>query len=325
MQDPEMICCSFSLDTWRCRCDDGGMTAHTQYTPCHDLPELAPHGDGPEIALAALDDDVIVAAVAARQAPGARLQEKIDGCWAAGTIDADGRIREITSRAGLPLRFAVRWDGLRVDRRFVGWSIIGELEVGTTRAMRRREERGETLADTLDSWHVYGLVAPDGRRVEGAELAYLLGQLVPIDLRGRMFPVREALPGESWAEFTRSVLEGGGEGVVIRTADGTLYRAKTQVDFDRAVRDVVVERDRRGHARVKALLAVCTSAGARPRYEHTQTVEIPAWVETPRSLRGLVVTIIGSSVDTITGVVRFARITAVREDKAPWECRRLSA
>lgn len=292
---------------------------HAHYQAVNDLPSLTPHGDGPELALAIRSPEEIIDAVVAHEAPGARLQEKVDGCWACGVVGADGRIASVTSRAGLPLRFAVRWVGQEIGRRWIGWQIIGELEVGTTRALRRREERGETLADTLDPWHVYGLLDPTGAPHEGMEIAALVGQMGGHDLRGRLRPIAEAMPGESWAAFAASVLDAGGEGLIVRSTDGTLYRAKPQVDFDRAVLRIVEHIDRNGHARRQAEIGVCTSAGARPRYRATQHVELPAG--SPRLPRGTVVTIIGSSINAASGAVRFARIVAVREDKAPEECR----
>lgn len=298
------------------------MDHHPLYRPVEDLPELCrPRGDGPELALPEIDPETIIAAVVARQAPGVRLQEKVDGSHAIGVVGPDGRIATMTSRAALPLRTGRRWIGVDLGRRWAGWTLIGELEVGTTRAMRRRDARGETLEDSLDPWHIFQLVAPDGRTLEGAALAWPLAQMGGLDLRGRLLPVREAVDGENWEDFARDVLASGGEGLIVRTPDGAIYRAKPAVDFDRVVMAERRHVDRNGHVHRQVMLGVCVSAGARARYR-----AIDQWLELPaaaplRIPRHTVVSIIGSTINTETGVVRFARITAFREDKAPWECR----
>jgi len=287
---------------------------------CQDLPELFPEGDEPGLRLAEVAPDVVVAAVSARQAGGGRLQEKVDGCWCCMTVGEGGRLEDPRSRADLPLRFAAAWVGQRVDARFVGWRLIGELEAGTARARRVREdERGEEPSEALYPWHLYAMVDPAGAVHDGLELHFLLSQLVHLDLAGRLTAIREALPCEDWGTFAREVFDRGGEGVVIRQG-GACYRAKPQVDFDRYCTKVVSEPDRRGRMRLQAVLAVCTSAGARPRYQAVQPVELPRGMRRSQ-VAGHVVTIIGASVDQETGVVRHARITRVREDKSGPECR----
>lgn len=296
------------------------VMSHTLYREVIDLPELLPppDSDGPVLQLADVDPERIVAAVAARQAAGGRLQEKVDGCWACAVVGTDGALGPVESRAGLRLRQGRRWAGRQLGARWAGWTIIGELEVGTTRARRAREDRNEGL-DALDPWHVTELIDPAGRRIDGPELAMVVAQMAGLDLRGRLHPVREALPGESWADFARDVFDRGGEGVVLRTLDGHIYRAKPLIDFDRVVLGIVEHVDRRRHVRLQARLGLCTSAGKRPRYRETQVVELPA--RAPRLPRGTVVAVTGTSVNTESGVVRFARIVRVREDKPAHECR----
>lgn len=283
---------------------------------CADLPEFLPaEGDGPVVELPEVDPETIIAAVAARQAQGGVLQEKVDGCWCAMTVDERGRLRNPLSRAGLRLRFAADWVGVHVDPQFVGWTIVGELEAGTTRARRRRETRESRGWYGLPIFHVYAMVDPAGA-MHGPELA---GQVAPLELAGRLRPVRQALPGQSWADFARRVFDEGGEGVVIRQG-GACWRAKPLVTFDRYVMGIASEPDSKGRVCHKAILGVCTSAGARPRYQRLQVVELPRGVRW-QDVKGLVVSVAGAAVDRESGVIRHARIVEVREDKAGWECR----
>ena len=294
---------------------------HPLHREVLDLPGLHASADGPVLQLPEVDLDALVAAVVARQRPGARLQEKADGCWACAHVGVDGTITSITARSGKPLRQGARWRGQFVGYRWGGWTIIGELETGTSRAKARRRSRGESTADSLDPWHVYGLVDPRGLVFDGPELGMLVAQLASTSPHGRIQAIHEALPGEPWAEFTRRVMNAGGEGVVVIEPDGTRYRAKPQVDLDRAVLGIVEHIDRRGRVHLQARIGVCTSAGARPRFRETQVVELPKGTRRSELPRGAVVSIVGSSVDLQTGVVQFARIVGIRTDKAAADCR----
>ena len=119
------------------------MDAKATYTTtakCQDLPELLERF-GDEVALVLPDGqlDRLVSAVAARRAPGARLQEKIDGCWCAMRLCADARVEAVTSRSGLHLRVAVAWIGEQYHRNLSGWTLIGEVEAGTHSASIERQ------------------------------------------------------------------------------------------------------------------------------------------------------------------------------------------
>ena len=132
------------VDMGRGLCTLGGMATplYQQTADVVDLPELLPAaGDGPVVELPEVAPETIIAAVAARQAGGGAIQEKVDGCWCAMRVDARGRLTAPESRAGLRLRYAADWIGVRVAPRFAGWTIVGEIEAGTNRARRRRETR----------------------------------------------------------------------------------------------------------------------------------------------------------------------------------------
>lgn len=279
---------------------------------CSDLPELLPSGDGDVVvALPAQATEAVIAAVRARQELGGTCQEKVDGCWCAMELDADGRVRTATSRAGLPLRYARSapgWVQSTIHPALAGWTIVGELEAGTTRAMMRRDEERPLF-------HVYAMFDSTGadRSDELARICFDLG----VD---RMRPVRQALPGEDWGSFCQRILDDGGEGVVIRQG-GRCYRAKPVLEVDRVVSRVFSERDRHGKLRVKAQLAVASRRGKNARLRPLQIVILPRHLQ-PNDVLKRVVKVTGASVHK--GVVRHARIVEVRpeEEKQPHECRR---
>jgi hypothetical protein len=283
-------------------------TAH-----CQDLPELLPVDEsGPALALPTTDHDTVVAAVRARQELGGGVcQEKVDGCWCAMVLDADGRVGTATSRAGLPLRYARSapgWVGVTISPVLAGWTIVGELEAGTTRASQRRDDGRPWL-------HVYAMFGPDGadRSDELARICWDLGV-------ERMRPVRQALPGEDWGDFTRRILDQGGEGVVIRQG-GHCYRAKPQLEVDRVISRVFSERDRHGKMRLKAQLAVASRQGKSLRFRPLQIVILPRNIDAVGAVKR-VAKITGASI-TPQGVVRHARIVELRpeEEKQLHECR----
>jgi hypothetical protein len=291
---------------------------------CSDLPELLPQsGEGEvEMVLPESDPERVAEAVSARQADGGRLQEKVDGCWCCMTIDANGYLRNPMSRANLRLRYAAEWEGRQVSKRFAGWRIVGELDAATNRARRRREAREDKGWYGAPLFHVYALVTPRGELLPGQEMAAGVGQMIGLEFHGRIRPVAEALPGESWGDFTRRVFEDSGEGVVIRTPGGAIFRAKPQADFDRFVSKIVNEPDSRGHVRRMAVLSVCISAGDRPRFKAIQKVEMPKGWKNSDVIKRVVV-VVGDSLNRETGAIRHARIVDVRseDDKQPVECK----
>lgn len=292
------------------------ITAYAATTRCRDLPELMDRSSGELVlALPAGDLERVVAAVAARRSPGAALQEKIDGCWCAMQIDADARVESVTSRSGKPLRVAVAWVGVQMHRNLRGWTLVGEIEAGTSWASRRRAP-GE-----LPRFHVYGALDRAGRVVDRHRLARsAIARFRPHpDRHGHESQqpvcqlVREARHGEDWATFVRSVLEAGGEGVVIHEDGGARWRAKTRLTVDRVVLRVERRRDRNGDMRHHALVGLVG--------REIQDVLVPEWADAD-DLEGRVVAVTGASLDETAGVVRHARIVEVREDgdKLPDDC-----
>lgn len=311
--DVEMLACS--LDIWLNPIKTGYMS-HPLYditADCDDLPELLPSDEnGPALALPTTDHETVVASVRARQELGGVCQEKVDGCWCAMELGDDGRVRTATSRAELPLRYARSapgWVGSVISPVLAGWTIVGELEAGTTRASQRR--------DNGRPWfYVYAMFDADGvdRSDEIARICW------DVDAE-RMRPIRQALPGEDWGDFTQRVLDEGGEGVVIRQG-GRCYRAKPLLEVDRVVGRVFQERDRHGKSRTKAQLCVASRRGKNSRLSPLQIVILPRHI-LPADVRGRrVAKVTGASI-TPQGVVRHARIVEVRpEEEKQWhECR----
>lgn len=297
---------------------DAATTSHPLYEStarCHDLPELLEH-EGGELVLSFPDGSIdrVVAAVAARQAPGVVLQEKIDGCWCALKLDEEGRVGSVTSRAGIPLRVGVAWLGEVVRWQLPGWTMIGELEAGTHWAAQERQAEEDEGGDArVPRFYLYAAFDRQGRRVPEARVRRLPGWVG----HPRLVAVRQAAPGEDWAAFTRRVLDRGGEGVVLRYPDGSCFRAKPRLTCDRYISRVYYAPDRYGQQRLHADLSVVRGRGWR----RVQQVLVPEGL-TPAALRRRVVVVVGASVHPRTGVVRHARIAAVREpgDKSPREC-----
>lgn len=294
---------------------DKGMDATTTSLPeyeqtahCRDLPELVDVVDG-EVSLTLPESGLerIAAAVAARRAPGAVLQEKIDGCWAALAIGPGGRVESVTSRAGLHLRVAVGWIGERVHRLLEGWTLVGEVECGTAWASAHRDE------DPIPRLHLYAAFDRQGRRVAGDRVR----GLVLRHAHPRIVYIHEAGPRDDWAAWTRTVIEAGGEGVVIREANGATWRAKPRQTVDRVVSRVYTQADHNGQHRAHADLAVMVGG----RLRRAQTVLVPEALQ-GELRRGTVVVVVGASVDQATGVVRHARIVDARprDEKQPAEC-----
>ncbi|MFZ5788963.1 MAG: hypothetical protein ACOY3Y_21195 [Acidobacteriota bacterium] len=297
-----------------------GHPLYARTADCEDPAELVGAvGDGVALVLPDEDHAAVLAALRAKQAElggAGRCQEKVDGCWCALAFDGSGRIASATSRAGLPLRFArgeTPWVGHRFSAALAGWTIVGELEAGTQRAAAVRD--GERDLEPL--MYAFGAFDPDG-----VDRTDRLPAVLSHIHHPRLRPVPEALPGEDWADFLRSVLDRGGEGVVVREPGGRCLRYKPVFEADRVALSVLSERDRNGKLRTKVRLGLCTSAGQRPRYRPTQTVIIPRHIM-PAELKGKrVVRVRGASVDA-DGVIRHASIADVRprEEKQPWECR----
>jgi hypothetical protein len=97
------------------------------------------------------------------------------------------------------------------------------------------------------------------------------------------------------------VIEAGGEGVVIRDADGRCWRAKPRTTIDRVCAKTYIKPDHTGQDRRFADLAVVLQSG---RLRSLQCCLVPECME-PR--RGDVLVVVGASVSE-TGVVRHARI-----------------
>lgn len=282
------------------------VTAYAETTRSQHLPELYSREAG-ELALAIPDGDLerVVAAVVDRRSPGAALQEKIDGCWCAMIIGDDCRVASVTSRSGLRLRVAVAWIGEQFHPHLRGWTLIGEIEAGTAWASQRRDD--PRIPPRL---HVYAALDRAGRPVDRHRLARSAIRRFP---HPRVCLVREAAYGEDWAAFTRSVFVAGGEGVVIHEDSGARWKAKARITLDRVVVEVVERADRNGRWRMHAVIGL----PGRP----IQDVLIPESIDW-RLLPGRVVAVTGASLDETTGVVRHARIVALREegDKLPEEC-----
>lgn len=273
---------------------------------CRDLPELVSEAADGTVSLSFPDGSIdrVVAAVAARRAPGAILQEKVDGCWCSMRLGADARVESVTSRAGLHLRVAVGWIGEQFARQLAGLTLIGEVEAGTHWASLHRDE------DLLPRLHLYGALDRSGRAL-GHDRVRKLGAWIR---HPRVQLVREAAWNEDWASFTRSVLDDGGEGVVIRDESG-IWRAKPRQTVDRFVSKVFYAEDRHGQRRLYATLSISVNG----RFRRTQDVLVPEGLK-PSELRRRVVVVVGASVDPRTGVVRHARIVDTREDKPADEC-----
>jgi hypothetical protein len=300
--------------------------AHEHYEAtarCLDLPELMDR-IGDEVALSFPSGDYarVVEAVAARRTPGAALQAKVDGCWCAVRLDESGRVKSVTSRTGRPLRCAFGWVGEKVKHQLPGWTLIGEVEAGTTWSSRRRTREAARASDAdaralvrVPRLHLYAAYDRQGRRVAEARLRSLPAWIG----HPRIVAVRQCGPREDWSAFARSVLERGGEGVVIRAADGGLWRAKTRVTLDRVVVDTEYLRDHLGVRRLHVRLAYVRDDGVPVE---TQQVLAPEGAR-PEDLDGRVVAVTGASVDLVSGVVRHARIVEIREpgDKPIEDCR----
>jgi hypothetical protein len=284
---------------------------------CRDLPELAErHGD--EVALSFPDGQIdrVVAAVAARQATGAALQEKVDGCWCALRLDEKGRVESVTSRSGIYLRVAVGWVGETLRWQIPFWTLVGEVVAGTHWASeyRAREEKREGAPVPIPQFHLYAAFDRQGRRVPEDRVRSLPAWIG----HPRLVAVRQCERGQNWGDFTRSVIAAGGEGVVIREADGSVWRAKPRTTVDRVARTVVRRPDRHGVMRHYVVLAVATEDGG---LRSIQRVLLPEGMAPTRVARRVVV-VVGASEDTRTGMIRHARIVDVREpgDKGEAEC-----
>ena len=288
---------------------------YTSTARCRDLDELVDVADG--VFTMAFPDgsiDRVVAAVAGRREPGARLQEKVDGCWCAMAIGDDGRVASVTSRSGLHLRVAVAWVGEQLHRNLAGWTLVGEVEAGTHWAsLERQAEAGEGGDPRIPRLHVYAALDKQGRPVDENKLRSVAKQW----RHARVQLVREACPTESWSAFTQAVLDAGGEGVVIRAADGACWRAKPRHTADRYVSRVYLKADRHGTQRLFADLSVCRGKS----FKRVQTVLVPEGM-TAAQLRQKVVVVVGASMDLATGVIRHARISDVRPvgEKLPTDC-----
>jgi hypothetical protein len=290
-------------------------TIYSETARCQDLPELLDrHGD--EVAMVLPDGslDRLVGAVAARRAPGARLQEKVDGCWCAAKVGQDGRVESVTSRSGLHLRVAVAWIGEQLPLYLAGFTLIGEVEAGTHWASVERQAADDEGGDSrLPRYHLYGALDRAGRPVK-ADRVRAIGRRLS---HARVCYVREAAPRESWADFVRSVLDAGGEGVIIRETGGAIFRAKPRHTCDRYCSRVYTKADRHGQPRLFADLSVATGR----TFRRVQTVLVPEGM-TAAQLRKRVVVVTGASLDTVTGVVRHCRIADVRPEgeKLASEC-----
>jgi hypothetical protein len=289
--------------------------SYTLTARCHDLPELVDQTeDGISLALPSGAIDRVVEAVAGRRGPCAILQEKIDGCWCALKLDAAARVESVTSRSGLHLRVAVAWMGEQFDRQLAGFTLIGEVEAGTHwSSVERHAEESEGGDVRVPRLHLYAALDRAGRVLSVDRTRKLCRWIA----HPRCLPVRECRPNESWETFTRSVLEAGGEGVVIRTADGEIFRAKPRTTVDRYVSRTYAKPDRHGTMRLFCDLSFFNGRS----FTKAQTVLVPEAM-TPQQLRRAVVVVVGASLDPVTGVVRHARIADVRPqgEKTAREC-----
>jgi len=288
---------------------------------CNDVPASLPSGTGIDWSIPDHTPETILGIIAELEQLGGRIQEKVDGCWCAMSVDKHNRLVRARSRTNKPLRYAAEWRNFSVNPGFEGWQLIGELEAATTRAKHHRATREADLDFGPPPYHVYAVVNPTGDVYDGwHDVMALLFQMIPPAMLGTIKPVDEALNGEPWADFARRILEADGEGCVIRR-DGECWRIKQRLDFDRYVASTVMEKDRNGRRRHKARLSICTSNGRRPRYRVAQTVVLPSGVW-PRDVKGKVVTVVGSSIERATGVIRHARIVEIRDDKEGRDCRK---
>lgn len=284
--------------------------APREYQPIADMPELIDSdGDG-GIVLAMPDGDLdrLVAAVAARRCPGARLEEKKDGAWVRLTIGADGLVAAATSRSGLGLKAARPWLGQRVHHIVAGWTLVGELERYTPGSVATRDdpENAVGLVWVHSAWD------RRGRPVDHDRLLRVLRR----GLHSRLAPIPECPWSADWAAWTRVVIEAGGEGVVVKLPDGTCYRAKPRRHEDRVVVRAYREADHNDVQVNKADVGAYVGGQLRA----LQTVLVPARMG--RAVRrGRVVLVAGPSMSA-DGVVRHGRIVEVRDvdDKQPQEC-----
>jgi ATP-dependent DNA ligase len=300
---------------------------HPLYQPVRDLP-----GSGGAIRLgidAELDGgaltvgttetlsaptvDMLSTLVGAEQFHGGELELKVDGAWCALTLSG-GAVVAATSRSANPLHAGVPWLGAEVDRRLDGWSIIGELEAGTSRAHAARRARGELGDDgrslVAPLLHVYGVHDPDGRD--------RLAELSELPLHPRWRAVERCPDGEAWGDFTADVIQRGDEGVIVRRGDG-LWRAKAQSTAERVVCGDRVESDRNGH-QVRKLLLGAYPSGRSLRVEHLQWAVAPAWWTIPEArTRRLILEIAHYGDDE--GVLRHAAIVGIRTDKRATDVR----
>jgi hypothetical protein len=282
---------------------------HLHYHPVEDLPGLRPCG-----LLEPIDPGRIVDAVASLEAPGRRLEEKVDGCWCALSIGDDGRLAAI-SRAGLPLRQAGEWRGRLLGRDWAGWTIVGEVLAGTpaARAARDADPDGEAYP------RVYATHAYYRGEDRSAMLAAVLAELPAVAPWARIAPMPACPPWESWRSWSTRVLGRGAEGLIVVDGDRR-WRVKPLDDVDRVVLGVRDELRRDGRPVAKVALGVAVRGGRRPRYRETQVVLLPRGAVAAQIV-GRVVRVAGASVDPDSGVVRHARIAGLRSDKIPSECR----
>lgn len=295
---------------------------YTETAQCDDIPESLPSGAGLNWETPDHSPETILGIVAELEQLGGRIQEKVDGCWCTMVVNEYNRLVLARSRTDKPLRYAAEWRYYKVNPGFAGWQLVGELEASTTRAKHHRKAREKNNDYGPPPWFIYAVVSPDGTvHDDYTTVVRVLSQLLPMGMLAlRIRPVAEALPGEQWVDFARRILENDGEGCVIRR-DGQCYRIKQRLDFDRIIKSCVTEPDRTGTIRHKARLSYCSSNGRIPRYKHTQTVVLPKGVF-PRYVKGKVVTVVGSSIERDTGVIRHARIVEIRDDKEGRDCRK---
>lgn len=254
------------------------------------------------------DISEIMAAIDAAQRDlprGSAVEEKIDGHWCAIQVGHDGVVVSATSRAGLPLRVAIPWLGRRI--RLFGWTLIGEIVAGTEWSACERQHQG-----AVPDFRIFDAYCAKWGRVSRSRLE----RVIPSLGDRRLSLVARAKWGECWSDFAKRVLAAGGEGVVVKHADGSQrWKAKPILDVDMVVKRVFSEPDRDGRLRVKVGIGYADT-------DEVQVVLLPS-VATPDDIhRDDVVRVVGAC-KLCSGAIRHARIVEVRpiEDKPVEECR----
>jgi len=249
-------------------------------------------------------------------------EEKRDGAWAELLIDADGKIKSLRSRVGLPFGPDATFGLLGLQTHLPNSILVGELETASEAATDRYRALGFRRIHIFDAPIIAGMdiTARDYETRRSAVEAFVPGKVE--DVSKRLLVVRRAT--SNFQAFYDDVMKDGGEGLVFKKK-GSIYHP---VSSDGKVEDWVRCKPYRFVdyvvLKVGKSASGCSDNLKVGLYKDGKLVECCTIKNTPRDLNlnalvGKVIECKGAEIMK-SGALRHGHYVRSREDKLPEDC-----